>query len=156
MRIKPMAETRDGWDLRLRGATVTRCYIDEHAVGFLLDDPADSNVYLEGSFAVSLAGRRAEFGVAEGPMEYAPLVSLIGRTVEAARVTHSGELVVEFDDGRRLSAGPDPHYEAWNVTIEDLLVVCIPGGGISTGTHSSGPIMTMERLVHSASTPDSE
>ena len=44
-----LTETDAGWDIPLRGASVTRCYIDRHAVGFLLDD---ANVYLEGLFEV--------------------------------------------------------------------------------------------------------
>ena len=92
--------------------------------------------------------------MAEDPKEYVPLVSLIGQTVEAARATLSGELILEFSDGSRLSAKPDPRYEAWNLTVEALFLVCLPGGGIAAADSRASGIVTCERVVHRISHPD--
>ena len=59
----------------------------------------------------------------------APL--LTGRTIESS-VIKDGSLRLVFTDGAELFAPPDPHYESWNVTGPNrLLIVCTPGGELA-------------------------
>jgi hypothetical protein len=87
-------------------------------------------LYLEGEFRLVQAGREATFGTTEQtPSDYAPLLGLMGERASRALVSSDGDLLVEFANGSKIRASPDPDYEGWNLTLGDLMVVCVPGGG---------------------------
>jgi hypothetical protein len=138
-----LTETDEGWLLPLRGATVTRCYVDQYAVGFLADE---ANVYLEGQFKIVKDGDQIELGASDEPTQYIPLLALIGQTVSEAEATREGELALVFSDGTQLNASPDPAYEAWNVTVEGWNLVSLPGGRVAT--FGPGKIVRAEHLRH--------
>jgi hypothetical protein len=151
VKVDSLTETDDGWELPFRGALVTRCYIDPHAVGLLLDE---ANVYLEGSFELAKAGEPAELGVGDDPTAYVPLISLIGHNVSEARAPRDGQLVLGFSDGSSLTAKPDPNYEAWNLTFDGLTLVCQPGGGVAVFRPSPGNAVRADHLDHGPSEPN--
>jgi hypothetical protein len=66
------------------------------------------------------------------PEQLAPLLTLVGRSIETLTVTRGAELLLTFSDGTVLYAGPDPRYEAWQVQggggLEGLSYVSRPGG----------------------------
>jgi hypothetical protein len=59
------------------------------------------------------------------------LLSVLGHTVTGLDLS-GGHLTVTFDGERKLRVTPDPDYESWQVNSDDgLLIVCLPGGGLS-------------------------
>jgi len=67
------------------------------------------------------------------PSEFRGLVlSLVARraSVHSALATADSELRLSFDEGDAIAVGPDPNYEAWEVTGPgQVKVVAMPGGG---------------------------
>src|SRR5688500_15008080 len=68
------------------------------------------------------------------PEQLAPLLSLLGRSVERLVVSRRGELQVAFGDGSSLDVAPHPREEAWEVqgggALEGMAYRCRPGGGV--------------------------
>ena len=66
------------------------------------------------------------------PEQLAPLLTLVGRWVEAFAVTEAATLSLTFSDGTMVSVAADPRYEAWQVqgagALEGLSYVAHPGG----------------------------
>ena len=67
------------------------------------------------------------------PEQLAPLLSLLGRSIELLVVSRRGELRLSFGDGSSLEAGPHSRVEAWEVqgggALEGMAYRCPPGGG---------------------------
>ncbi len=67
------------------------------------------------------------------PEQLAPLLSLLGRSIELLVVTRHGEIHLSFGDGSSLEAGTHPREEAWEVqgggALEGMAYRCPPGGG---------------------------
>jgi hypothetical protein len=59
-----------------------------------------------------------------------PVLELYGRRVRHASADEEGHLLVEFEDGTKLSIGPNERYEAWEFTNAQggRLVACVGGG----------------------------
>lgn len=68
------------------------------------------------------------------PEQLAPLLSLIGRSIELLVVTRRGVLTLAFGDGSSLEAAPHARVDAWEVqgggALEGMAYRCGPGGGI--------------------------
>ncbi|PKV82658.1 hypothetical protein BX283_0099 [Streptomyces sp. TLI_146] len=61
--------------------------------------------------------------------EVAAALGLFGRVVTGAIAFKDGRLLVEFDQGARLTVAAAADFEAWNITGPDRVrVVCMPGG----------------------------
>lgn len=90
-------------------------------------------VVIEAPFTVELEGEAISLSPEIGPDEsFAPVRSLIGHTVQKALADENGALRVTFENNARLLVGPDPTYEAWNVSGPDgALVVSTPGGKLA-------------------------
>ncbi|MGW6916211.1 DUF6188 family protein [Kitasatospora sp. NPDC054939] len=68
----------------------------------------------------------------------APLLDLVGRTVETARVTMAGGLELAFTGGGRLSVPPHAQLGPWSVlTPRGTLCTALPGG--DTAWEDGGP-----------------
>ena len=69
----------------------------------------------------------------EEPEQLAPLLSLLGRSIELIVVTRRGELRLAFGDGSSLVAASHPRVLAWEVqgggALEGMAYRCEPGGG---------------------------
>ncbi len=67
------------------------------------------------------------------PERLAPLLTLVGRRVEALDVAEGGAVEIAFSDGTLLSVEPHPREEAWQLQgaggLEGLVYRCPAGGG---------------------------
>ena len=67
------------------------------------------------------------------PEQLAPLLSLLGRSIELLVVTRGGGLKLAFGDGSSLECGAHPRMEAWEIegggALEGMAYRCVPGGG---------------------------
>ena len=67
------------------------------------------------------------------PEQLAPLLSLLGRSIELLIVTRQGGLRLAFGDGSSLEAGAHPRVAAWEVqgggALEGMAYRAGPGGG---------------------------
>ncbi|MGJ6966262.1 DUF6188 family protein [Streptosporangium sp. G11] len=62
----------------------------------------------------------------------APALALFGATIVSSVALKSGALRLVFDTGTYLNVEPDLRYEAWSTGgPDDLLFICLPGGGLS-------------------------
>jgi hypothetical protein len=129
-------EDPTGWALAVQGWTITRCYIDPSGFGLLADGGTGEmlDVYIEGHFTLREAGREEVFRAGDGATKLTPLLALMGRELNEARVSHNSDLMVIFAGGSTLSAGPEPDYEAWNLEVGRVMFICTPGGGKPSGS----------------------
>jgi hypothetical protein len=83
----------------LQGATVTRLFVDQYAVGFLLDSPVHGifEWRIEVPFTFVRNGD-AETFEPEAPTTMSPLLASVGRTVVAAALEDDA-LHVQLSDG---------------------------------------------------------
>jgi hypothetical protein len=129
----PLVRTASGWLLPVEGWTVIRCFVDPTAFGLLVDGGTGDilRVYIEGEFTFAHERGEAILGTREqGPIQYAPLLGLMGEAVHGLYISTGGDLRIEFKSGAEIRIAPDPHYEAWQLDgLGNLMVVCTPGGG---------------------------
>lgn len=85
------------------------------------------------AFGVRQADGLARRADPQEPEQLAPLLTLIGRRVEAVEVARDGTLGVAFSDGTLVDVTPHPRHEAWQLQgaggLEGLVYRCPPGGG---------------------------
>ena len=96
----PLIETSAGWELPVRGWTVTRCFVDPAAFGLLVDGGTGDilRLYLEAEFTLTPANGAdaATFGGSnQDSTGYAPLLRLMGEAVSRVEVSNGGNLTVE-------------------------------------------------------------
>jgi hypothetical protein len=132
----PLIETSGGWELPVRGWTVTRCFVDPAAFGLLLDGGTGDilRLYLEREFTLkrSSSADATSFNSNRAPTEYAQLLHLIDGAVSGVEISNGGILRVQFESGDQIEAPPDPTYEAWELEgLGRLMVVCTPGGELA-------------------------
>lgn len=67
------------------------------------------------------------------PEELAPLLTLVGRTLDALRVTRTGAMTILFSDGTEIEVASHDRYEAFEVqgggALEGVGYLARPGGG---------------------------
>lgn len=112
------------------GQTVKRVIFD-HSVS--LGGDGEGFLQIEQECEVSVDAVRAVVDP-ERTGQYAPLfVALLHRTVAAATADDTGALRVSFSGGASLSVQPVDAHEAWTFSgAGGVLVVCLPGGGLTT------------------------
>ena len=59
----------------------------------------------------------------------AVLMARRGATIAAAWDTREGAITIRFDDGARRWAEPDDHFEGWEVSGSERLILASPPGG---------------------------
>jgi hypothetical protein len=132
-------ELDDYWLMApLAGRAVTRCFVD-HAFGIeCWDGEREAAIRIEGNFVYKANG--AEYRLSpEQPTALGPVLSMLHKIVQSARVYKDGCLEVNFADGSSLSVTPDPEYEAWEmVGSGGLRAVCGPGGSLSLWRREGG------------------
>jgi hypothetical protein len=73
----------------------------------------------------------------EEPEQLAPLLTLLGRSIDTLVIDRTGELAVDFGEGSRISVRPHPRFQAWEIqgggALEGLGYICGPGGGSPWG-----------------------
>ena len=69
----------------------------------------------------------------ENPVEVAPLLALVGTSVDSLIVTRAGSLALTLSDGSSLAIDSHPTYEAFEVqgggALEGMGYLASPGGG---------------------------
>jgi hypothetical protein len=130
-----MRELSDRWILPLAGRTVTRCCIDG-AVSLELSDAGstDATIQIAGTFDLQRGRRRRTWRLhPQGDASaLAPVLNLLGLTVDRAEALKDGTLVVVFADGSRVSVTPDPDYEAWEFAgNRGAKAIALPGGDLA-------------------------
>ena len=122
------------WDLPIQGYEVLQItlafLVDVVAYG---DGGATATIRFEGDFRFTEPGRESQFlDVSEQRWEdLTAVLSLRHDRVQSARVSESGQLVVEFASGRGLEAGPNQAYENWEVSGPGFQLIASPGGGVA-------------------------
>ena len=119
-------------DLRLRGRSVSRLFID-HRLGLeFLEQGVETTLVIGGRPRLEHGGARLELS-AEQLAEVGKASILVRKTVDRAVAHEDGSLEVNFMDGDMLFVGPDPGYEAWEAYASDgMKVISLPGGGLAT------------------------
>jgi hypothetical protein len=119
----------------LVGARVSRTAFDQQVrVGFTAyrygaRTRLDAELVIETRFTLRDASgvrHRLDPG---GGRELAPVLGLFDATVTGVDVEGPGELRLGFDDGSRLTVGPDPCFESWHLTGEGVTPVLVGPGG---------------------------
>jgi hypothetical protein len=68
------------------------------------------------------------------------LLSVLNKRASQITVT-GGQLTISFETGLTLKADPDQHYESWQISSDDgLLIVCTPGGDLTIWYPSSSEL----------------
>jgi hypothetical protein len=60
------------------------------------------------------------------------------RITEAVATEDDAQVRIAFASGRLLTAGPDPHYENWQVTGPGFQLISTPGGGVAHFSNGGG------------------
>ncbi len=73
----------------------------------------------------------------EAPEQVAPLLTLVGRSVDAAMISRSGALAIRFGDGSTIDIEPHDQFEAWEIQgtgeLAEVNYLCGVGGGSPWG-----------------------
>ena len=129
------------WTLPIEGFEVlqiTFAYpIDVVAYG---DGGASARIRFEARFDFGVDGALRHMDASSQSWEeLAVLLALRGDRIAAATATEDDPLVrIEFASGRVLAAGPDDHYENWQVSGPGFTLVSLPGGGVAHFSDGSG------------------
>jgi hypothetical protein len=123
------------WDLPIEGFEVSSLVfaypIDIVAYG---DGGVSTRIRFQGAFDFAQPRRRIRHlgaGDAKWP-EFAVLFVLrFDRIARASATEDDAQLQIDFASGRVLTAGPDPHYENWEVTGPGFQLISLPGGGVA-------------------------
>ena len=127
-------ERPDGHVLLLDEHRVTQLLVELRAMRLLtysLHDALELRVGVP--FTLQQAdGETRQVDPAE-PERLAPLLTLVGRRVEALEVAEGGAVEIAFSDGTLLAVAPHPREEAWQLQgaggLEGLVYRCPAGGG---------------------------
>ena len=73
----------------------------------------------------------------EAPEQLAPLLTLVGRSVDAATISRWGTLGIRFGDGSAIDIEPHDQFEAWEIQgtgeLAAVNYLCGVGGGSPWG-----------------------
>ena len=118
----------------LAGHRITQLAVDQTSVRFQTWTlQASAEIRLVASFVFREPdGFERRIDPAE-PEQVAPLLSLLGRTIEIVVVSRSGHLELTFGDGSLIGCAPHPRVEALELqgggAFEGMAYRCEAGGG---------------------------
>jgi Family of unknown function (DUF6188) len=124
---------RGPWDLPIRGFVVLHVTfafrLDIVAYG---DEGATATIILAGRFEFTHDGQRVSLDAAGQPWEaLTPVLGLRHDPVSSAQASEDGQLIVDFESGSRIEAGPDEMYENWDVSGPGFRLIAMPGGDVA-------------------------
>ncbi|HEY0776475.1 MAG TPA: DUF6188 family protein [Gemmatirosa sp.] len=127
-------ERPDGHVLLLDEHRVTQLLVELRAVRLLtysLHDAIELRIGVP--FTLAQADGDARPVDPAEPERLAPLLTLVGRRLEALEVSERGAVEMAFSDGTLLTVAPHPREEAWQLQgaggLEGLVYRCPAGGG---------------------------
>ena len=95
---------------------------------------ASVDVRIGAAFTLRHADGEARAIDPDQPEQLAPLLTLVGRSLETITVARRGELALAFSDGTIVTVGPHRRHEAWQVQgggeLEGMAYRCEPGGEV--------------------------
>jgi hypothetical protein len=102
----------------------------DYAVSLELSDRAV--IRLETTFELAEAGGATVVIDPEAADQHHEALNRLADCIisEAVVDEDAGQLALTFDNGMRLRAMADPHFEAWTVATPTELIVALPGGGV--------------------------
>ena len=118
----------------LSGHRVTQLTVDQASVRFQTWTlQASAEIRLAAPFTLREPDGVQRTIDPEEPEQAAPLLSLLGRSIELVVVSRSGHLEIGLGDGSVISAAPHPRIDAWELqgggAFEGMAYRCDPGGG---------------------------
>ena len=117
-------------NLNLRGQAVARICFDA-ALTVLTSGDCELRVETESVLHLS-TGDVVSFDPEFPDAAASHLVRLARDVITEAEVGRSGDLMIEFESGTKLTVRPDEEYEAWGfVGPKGRRVTCLPGGEIA-------------------------
>ena len=124
-------QEQDGWHLVLHDGLVQLIQIDFRLGLFVSDASGKAQLYVE--TPCRLRGIDADVLLTPAePSSLAPVLPLFNARVTRVAIRKTGQLKVEFGDGRTLEVDPDDKYEAWQIACSmGFMLVCSPGGNVS-------------------------
>lgn len=132
MHIYNLDERKDSFVLTIK-KRITGCCVGTGFEILLLDGEDEIRIRIGGCFVLKDGDISQTFDP-DQPTTLASALRIIYEVVESAVAYKNGQLEINFSNGMILSAGPDPHYESWQIsgrTPIELLIVCAPGGELA-------------------------
>jgi hypothetical protein len=134
-----LRDEKDGWLLALQDGLVQLIQID-FRLGLLLSDASGTaQLYIETPFCLNGPNTDVSLTPAK-TSSLAPVLTLFNAAVIGVSIRKTGQLKVQFGDGRWLEVGPNDAYEAWQLGgSTGFMLVCSPGGNVSIFNQTEGP-----------------
>ena len=112
---------------------VTQCRLDHaFSLSITVEPTRVFEICIEQSFTVADGREEWTLDPDGDPVQIAPALQVLRRTMRQAVAFKTGSLELVFDDGLMLRVGEDEDYEAWNLVGPDALrFVSTPGGGLA-------------------------
>jgi hypothetical protein len=89
-------------------------------------------IYIEHpTITLARPGQAATIHASDGDAVATALLSVLNQRATQITISH-GQLSFSFETGLTLKADHDQHYESWQISSDDgLLIVCTPGGDLT-------------------------
>lgn len=128
-----MDELSDRWVLPAAEFNVKRCCIDDAlTIDFSHGDASEAMLFVSGPFELQTSGGSVLLRPAGDAASMAPVLSLLGLSVDRAEALKVGTLEVAFGDGSRLRIPPDERFEAWEfIGLHGAKAIALPGGNVA-------------------------
>jgi hypothetical protein len=137
-----LIENRDEWILSFKDGRVQLIQIDFRLSFLVTDGPDRAWFHVETLGRLKVGLTETSF-VPEQSVTLAPMLAVFNTAVSNARISRTGELVVEFEQDRSMLIAPNSAYEAWQIECStesrELLLVCSPGGEVAVFRDSNKP-----------------
>lgn len=94
--------------------------------------PVSREIYIEHpTITLARPGQAATTHASDSDAVATALLSVLNQRATEITLT-GGQLIISFETGLTLKADPDQHYESWQISSDDgLLIVCTPGGHLT-------------------------
>ena len=127
-----LVELNDRWLISMPGK-VTQCRLDDAFSLIITVEPTKAfEIRIEQPFIVSKGREDCTLDPEGDPVDIAPALHVLRRTIEQAIAFKTGSLELTFDHDLTLCVAEDEDYEAWSIVGPDgLMLVSTPGGGLA-------------------------
>lgn len=128
-----MRELEDRWILPIANGTVTQCCINHGlAIKVASNGATEGTIIVSGVFEFETAAGAWRLSLEGEAVTLAPVLTILGLTIDYAAARKDGTLELAFSDGSRLSVPPDAAYEAWEFDgSHGAKAIGLPGGDVA-------------------------